>query len=66
MSYRKPEQIESCRSAVFQDENKPWARMRTSKGRGFLKRCIHRAERQRCREDVLTDPRYKKYHGTEY
>ena len=66
MSYRKPEQIESGRSAVFENEEKPWKKRRHSKLRKFMKQCIHKAERQRCRLDIEADARYKKYYGREF
>ncbi len=66
MSYKKPEQIESGRSAIFENEEKPWKKRRHSRLRKFMKQCIHKSERQRCRLDVEADARYKKYYGSEY
>ena len=67
MSYKKPEQIESGLSPLFENEEKPWkGRRHTSVGRKFTKRAIHKSERQRKRLEVECDPRYNKYHGFEY
>lgn len=66
MSYGKPEQIESGRSAIFYNEEKPWKKRHHSRLRKFMKQCIHKSERQRCRLDVEADARYKKYYGSEY
>ena len=62
MSYRKPEQIET----TTDNDEKPWGLRHTSCCRGFLKKCIHRAERQRKRADVDCGGMYGKYHGYEY
>jgi len=66
MSYSKPEQIESIRSAIFENEEKPWHIRHRSGCRKFLKKSIHRSERRRRVNDIESDPQYGKYHGYEY
>ena len=66
MSYSKPEQTESIKSAIFENEEKPWHRRHKSGCRKFLKKSVHRADRSRKRNDPESDPQYGKYFGTEY
>ena len=65
MSYSGTEQIESIEPSLSMSD-KPWRRRRSSNNRKFLKKCIHRSERQRKRLDVTCEPHYNKYHGYEY
>jgi len=61
------EQLASCRSSLFYgDPDKPWKIRNRSTGRKFLKKALHRRERQRVRNDIDCLPEYKRYEGYEY
>ena len=66
MSYSKPKQIESIRSAIFDNEEKPWRIRHRSGFRKFLKKSVHRHERTKKKSDISCDIGSKEYFGFEY
>lgn len=63
MSYSKPEQIESIRSAIFDNEGKSWHMRHRSECRKFLKKSVHRHERTKKKSDITCEIGCKEYFG---
>ena len=60
------EQTEHIESCIFHNPDKPWKIRSRSGYRGYIKKALHRRERQRLRDNIECPPEYKKYDGWEY